>query len=451
MYNVRMISNVASYVERIVWSDALTRYGLPGRIACTILRYLYALLRDIFSEQLTLRSMSLVYTTLLSVVPLIAFSFSVLKGLGVHKGLETRLYTILEPLGDKGAEIGDKLMTLVNNVNGSVLGGIGLAFFIYTAISMVQKIEESFNYVWYVTKARSFARRFTEYMLVLLIGPVLIVIALGMITTLQNESIVQALIENDILGPVFVASSKLTPFLLVTAAFTALYVYMPNTQVRFRAALGGGLAGGFLWATASIIFAAVLANSARIQAIYASFAIAITTLIWLYLNWLILLVGAQLAFYIQNPAYLRIGRREPRLSNSMRERLALNTMLKVGSAFRNANATITLAELSSKLRIPSITIGPIIEALENNGLLAANEQEHLTPGREMSRILLTDIVNVVRLEGETGSYEDPRWSALIQRLGDQVDASVDATLANRTLSDLLDEQEAPRELPAAST
>jgi membrane protein len=448
MYNGRMISNLASYVDRIVWGDMLARYGLPGRVASTILRYLYAVLRDIFSGQLTLRSMSLVYTTLLSVVPLLAFSFSVLKGLGVHKGLEQRLYTILEPLGDKGLEIGDRLMTLVNNVNGSVLGGIGLAFFVYTAISMVQKIEESFNYVWYVTKARSFARRFTEYMLVLLIGPVLIVIALGMITTLQNESIVQTLIENDILGPVFVVSGKLTPYLIVTAAFTFLYVYMPNTQVRLRAALVGGAAGGFMWATASVIFAAVLANSARIQAIYASFAIAITTLIWLYLNWLILLVGAQLAFYYQNPAYLKIGRREPRLSNSMRERLALNTMLTVGSAFRDPDKTVTLADISRKLRIPSITIEPIIGALENRGLLSTNEQEQLTPGQEMSRILLTDIVNVVRIDGETGSYEDPRWSALIRQLGDHVDASVEATLAQRTLSDLLDELEASQESSA---
>jgi len=445
-----MIGTLVSYVDRIVWSDALTRYGLPGRIAGTILRYLYALLRDIFSEQLTLRSMSLVYTTLLSIVPLIAFSFSVLKGLGVHKGLEDRLFTILEPLGDKGVEIGDKLMMLVNNVNGSVLGGIGLAFFIYTAISMVQKVEESFNYVWYVTKARSFARRLTEYMLVLLIGPVLIVVALGMITTLQNESIVQALIENDFLGPIFVVSSKLTPFLLVTGVFTFLYVYMPNTQVRLRAALAGGLAGGFLWATASIIFAVVIANSARIQAIYASFAIAITTLIWLYLNWLILLIGAQLAFYVQNPAYLRIGRREPRLSNSMRERLALNTMLKVGSAFRSTDTTITLAELSGNLHIPSIAIGPIVEALETNGLLTTNEHEQLTPGREMSRILLTDILKVVRIEGETGSFQDPKWSALIKKLGDEVDAAVESTLAGRSLSDLLDELDPAEVSPTTS-
>jgi membrane protein len=332
-------------------------------------------------------------------------------------------------------------MTLVNNVNGSVLGGIGLAFFIYTAISMVQKIEESFNYVWYVTKPRSFARRFTEYMLVLLIGPVVIVIALGMITSLQNDSIVQTLVENDVLGPVFVATNKLTPYLLVTGVFTFLYMYMPNTRVRFRSALVGGVAGGFLWATIGVIFAAFLANSARAQAIYASFAIAITTLIWLYLNWLILLIGAQLAFYFQNPAYLRIGRREPRLSNAMRERLALNVMLIVGEAFRDPEKTVDLAAMSKKLRIPSVTVAPITNALENKTLLTTNEKEELLPGREMSRIFLTDILDVVRVDGETGSYRDPKWSPVIETLGSGVDSAVEKTLSGQTLSNLLDELE----------
>jgi len=436
-----MIRELGNRIEKLVWGDMFRDYGLPGRILTTVLRYMYAVLRDIVSGQLTLRSMSLVYTTLLSIVPLIAFSFSVLKGLGVHKELEKRLYTILEPLGAKGVEITDQLMTLVNNVNGSVLGGIGLAFFIYTAISMVQKIEESFNYVWYVAKPRSFARRFTEYMLVLLIGPVVIVIALGMITSLQNDSIVKTLVDNDILGPVFVATSKLTPYVLVTGVFTFLYMYMPNTQVRFRSALVGGVAGGFMWATVGVIFATFLANSSQAQAIYASFAIAITTLIWLYLNWLILLIGAQLAFYYQNPAYLKIGRREPRLSNAMRERLALNVMLIIGSAFRNPGATVDLSELSEQLRIPTITVAPIIHALEKKGLLTSNEKEVLQPGREMSRIRLVDILHVVRVDGETGSYRDPKWSPVIDDLGASVDQAVDTTLSERTLSDLLDELE----------
>ena len=405
-----MITGAWKKFDELVWGDSLYQYGLAGRVLVGILRNLYAVTRDIISGQLTLRSMSLVYTTLLSVVPLMAFSFSVLKGLGVHKDLEARLYTLLEPLGDKGVEITDQLMRLVNNVNGSVLGGIGLAFFIYTAISMVQKIEEAFNYVWYVSEPRSFARRFTEYMLVLLIGPVLIMVALGAIASLQNEAIVQWLAESTIFGPVFTATTQLTPFMIVTAVFSFLYFYMPNTNVRALPAIVGGLAGGFMWATVGMIFAAFVSNSARTQAIYASFAIAITTLIWLYLNWLILLIGSQIAFYYQNPAYLRIGRREPRLSNSMRERLALNIMLAVA-----LNLFIGFAGQR------------------------ATEDEELVPGREMSRVRLIDILAVVRSEGETGSYQDPRWSKAVDHLGEAIDTAVDESLAGKTLSELLDE------------
>ncbi len=436
-----MFVRLQTKLDNIVWGTFLHQYGLVGRFILGVLRNLYAVIRDIASGQLTLRSMSLVYTTLLSVVPLLAFSFSVLKGLGVHRNLQARLYTVLEPLGDKGVEITDQLMRLVNNVNGSVLGGIGLAFFVYTAVSMVQKIEEAFNYVWYVSKPRNFARRLAEYMLVLLIGPVLIVIALGAIASLQNEAIVQWFANSAVFGPLFAATSKLTPFLIVTAVFSFLYVYMPNTDVRFSSALVGGLAGGFMWSTVSLIFAAFIANSARAQAIYASFAIAIVTLIWLYLNWLILLIGAQIAFYFQNPAYLQIGRREPRLSNAMRERLALNIMLIIGTAFRDSSKSINLKSLSEELRIPSLTIAPILQGLEDNGLLAATENEDLVPGREMSRIRLSEVLNVVRLQGETGSYRDPRWAPTINSIGNTIDESVEKTLGDKSLSQLLDEVE----------
>ena len=433
-----MFADLKLKLDNFVWGDVLEQHGLPGRIVAGVLRNLYAVIRDIITGQLTLRSMSLVYTTLLSIVPLLAFSFSVVRGLGIRNELESRLYTFVEPLGPKAVEMADNLTRLVDNVNGGVLGGIGLAFFVYTAISMVQKIEESFNYVWYVTKPRSFSRRFTEYMLILLIGPVAVAIVLGMLASLQNEAVFQWASNSAVFGPVFSVTSKLTPFIVVTAIFGSLYKYMPNTAVHFRSALVGGLTGGFMWVMLAAIFTAFVANAARTQAIYASFAIAITTLMWLYLNWLILLIGSQLAFYFQNPAYMRIGRRDPRLSNAMRERLSLNVMLIVGSAFRDSQQSITQRELCEELRIPSITVAPLLEALHENGLLISTEQDELLPGREMSRITLRDIVDVVRVEGETGSYRDPKWAGVIDKLGGSIDSAVDGTLGDETLSGLLD-------------
>ena len=391
-----MIVKLKDLLENLVWGDLLEKRGPLGRFAATVFRYVYGLSRDIVFGQLTLRSMSLVYTTLLSVVPLIAFSFSILKGLGKHKELEPLLYDLLAPLGDQGVEITDQVIALVDNVKGGVLGGISLAFFIYTAISMVQKVEESFNYVWYVSKPRSFARRFSEYFFVLLIGPIIMVTALGVLASIQSNAVVQIILTNESLGPVFVLISKITPYLLITGVFTFLYMYMPNAKVKFKAALVGGLFGGFLWASAGVFFATFILYASRTQLIYSGFAVAITTLIWLYLSWLILLIGSQLAFYYQQPAFLRIGRREPRLSNAMRERLALNVMYLVGQAFRDPERSTNLDEICRKLKMPSISLAPVVIALESAGLLTTTEKEEFLPGQEMSRMRLNDILAVVR-------------------------------------------------------
>ncbi len=433
-----MILNLPNIFEKLVWGDHLEKSGPLGRFAAVVLRYIYGLGRDIVFGQLTLRAMSLVYTTLLSVVPLIAFSFSVLKGLGKHKDLEPLLFNFLEPLGRQGREITEQVIGLVDNVKGGLLGGVSLAFFIYTAISMVQKVEESFNYVWYVSKPRSLARRFSEYLIVLLIGPVVMVIALGMIASIKSNKIVQLILANDSLGPIFFVASKFTPYLLITGVFTFLYMYMPNTRVKFKSALLGGAAGGIVWTSTGAFFATFILYAGRTQLIYSGFAVAITTLIWLYMSWLILLIGAQLAFYFQQPAFLRIGRREPRLSNSMRERLALNVMYLVGKAFRDPDTTTSIREISQQLKMPSIALTPVTNALESAGLLITTENEKLLPGREMSRVTLKDILAVVRAQGETGSYRDPAWTAEIDALGTELDNAVSSAAGDKSLAGLLD-------------
>ena len=434
-----MIDELQARIDHVVWGNALQKYGTPGRIGAVVLRYVYALVRDIVSGQLTLRAMSLVYTTLLSVVPLIAFSFSVLKGLGVHNDLRPILENLLQPLGQQSTEISAQVFDLVDNVRGGILGGVSLAFFIFTAISMVQKVESSFNYVWHVSKPRSLTRRFSEYTIVLLIGPVVIVIALGMIASIQSNNVVQWLLANESLGYLVVAVGKLMPYLLVAAVFTFLYIFVPNTKVNFQSALVGGIAGGIIWASLGAVFANFVAFAGTRQLIYSGFAIAVTALIWLYLNWLVLLVGAQLAFYHQRPAFLRIGQREPRLSNGMRERLALNIMYLVGRAFRDRDRSITLDAIAEKLKIPLIAMSQVTSRLVDGGFLLATERGELLPGGEMSRMPLRDVLKMVREFGDTGSYRAPQWAKGIEELGGRIDAAVDGMVKDRTLADLLDE------------
>ena len=436
-----MLPVINDTLDKTVWGDQLYNSGRAGRILATLLRYLYGLMRDIIYGQLTLRSMSLVYTTLLSIVPLIAFSFSVLKGFGVHEQLEPLLFEFLTPLGEQGQQIGEQVMALVTNVNSGLLGGISLAFFIYTAISMVQKVEESFNYVWYVSEPRSFAKRFTEYTIILLIGPVAVFAVLGLLASIQSDDVIQWLMSSKAFSPFAVMLTKLTPYFVITVAFTFLYKYLPNTRVDFSAALVGGFAGGFIWVTMGAFFTSfvVEAESSRIPLVYRSFAVAVLALFWLYLNWLVLLIGAQIAFYYQKPAYLRLGRREPRLSNSVRERVALNVMYIVGKAFREPGNDINVADLSSRLKIPSMALSPLVRKLERAGLLLTTENENLIPGRDLSLTSVQDIIDTVRYGGDTGSYRDPCWDSKVEDLAARIDGAITDSLGNMTLAQFVEE------------
>lgn len=434
-----MIERVKNWIDQLVWGDHLARHGITGRVLTGVLRNLYAVLRDVFSGQLTLRAMSLVFTTLLSIVPLVAVSFLALNAFDVRKDIEPRLYGALEPLGPTGAEWTAYIINLVDNVNPNVLGGVGLIFFLYTAISMVQKVEESFNYVWYVSKPRSFTTRLVEYSTVLIVGAIAVGLGVRALIDFSKEQLIVEMQENVVLAPVFTLTDRLMPYMIMIGIFTFLYKFMPNTRVRLKSALVGGVAGGFMWTTTAAIFSTFIAASPNRQAIYAGLAVAISGLIWLYLNWLILLIGSQIAFYYQNPAYLSIGRREPRLSNEMRERIALNVMFLAGKEHREPSGGVTLDLIGKALRIPTITIEPIVRGLENNGLVTTNEDEHILPGKEMSRVKLNDIVATVRSQGETGSHKEPRWSDAIGELGATLDSAVSKELGDQTLADLLDQ------------
>lgn len=394
-----MLQPLLTHLEKWLFEPPDSLIGRPLWKIARILRYPHALVRDIVRGHLTLRAMSLVYTTLLSIVPLLALSFSVLKGLGYHEDLEPVLFSFLEPLGTERAyEITARVMDLVNNVRGTVLGSIGLVFLLYTVVSMVQKVEESFNFIWRVERPRSLARRFSEYLSVIVIGPAAIFAALGLMATVANTSLLQKIATYEPFGTALVLLGHLTPYLLVTGVFTFMYGFIPNCAVRLRAALVGGVFAGALWAAAGMIFTSFVASSTRTIVIYAGFAIAVVALIWLYISWLILLLGAQLSFYVQNPQYLRPGHENVKLNSSVSERVALSIMYLIVSDYRTAGRRWTINALADHLDLPGAALGPIVTALERRGLLTLTDDDTWVPGRDPDTIELTDVLDAVRQE-----------------------------------------------------
>ena len=159
---------------KAVWDKSDTQTSTIQEKFISSLRISHLIIRDLIEGMLNLRAMSLVYTTILALVPLLAVSFSVLKGFGVHNQIEPLLLNFLLPLGDQGIEISAKIIGFVENTKAGVLGSLGLALLLYTVISLLQKIEQSFNYTWHVVELRSIGKRFSDYLTVVMVGPVLL-------------------------------------------------------------------------------------------------------------------------------------------------------------------------------------------------------------------------------------------------------------------------------------
>ncbi len=432
--------------DRHVWQvdlDTLPR-GQASLIYAA--RLGYAVIRDLADGQLTLRAMSLVYTTLLSLVPLLAVSFALLKGFGVHSELEPLLLNFFAPLGEKGHEIASRILGFVENVNAGVLGTASLALLLFTVISLLQKIEAAFNFTWRVKSLRPMAQRFSDYLSVLLVGPFLVFTALGITASVFASHFFQALITTSVFGPAIKLGLRLLPYLLIIGAFTFVYVFVPNTRVKVRSALVGALISGALWETTGWVFASFLVNSAKYAAIYSAFATLILFMIWLYLCWIILLVGASIAFYHQHPEHLATPRRELRLSARMKERLALLFMYHVGRHYYEGRPPWTLEALTKKLRVPMEIIDGIAQSLMEAGLLVTtSERPHaFLPCRPLDAVGLGEVLEAIRAQDE-GPYLRPERlprEAPVDSLVGELQHAQKKALEGRTVKDLATQMDA---------
>ncbi len=406
-------------------------------------RYVFALLRELSSGELSLRAMGLVYTTMLSIVPLLALSFSVLKGFGYHRQLEPLLLSFLQPLGPRADELAANVIEFVDNVSGSALAGVSLFLLLFTALSMVQKVEDSFNFVWRVDRPRSFGRRFSEYLSVLLVGPIIMTIAMGLMATVTSTAAVERLQNIAPLGGLIVTAGEFMPYVLVGSVFSFLYAFVPNTSVHIRSALAGGLLAGVSWAATGKLFAEFVAGATRTDAIYSGFAIVIVAMLWMHVSWLILLLGAQFSFYHQNPDYLGLGRRVSSVSNELRERLAISVMLLVATDFDQPGHGWREPSLAAKIGVPRHQVESIVGALRDSDLLAETTEQRLVPARDLRRIKLAEILDAVRGSLTEQLAAPPvAWNETVDALSLRIKDSILGALGEQSLADLVAEDEA---------
>jgi membrane protein len=412
--------------------------GPPWGATLRFVRYPAALLRDWLRGEISSRAMSLAYTTLLSIVPLLVFSFSILKGLGAHGDLRFLLEEFFRPMGEAASQVTENVLQFVANMRGDLLGSIGLAFLVYTVVTTIQKVEASFNFIWRVERPRSFARRFTEYLSIMILGPILLAVALGLLGSAERSPFAEWLNAFAPLGwSLGGAVGKIVSYVIVGIVFTFMYAFIPNTKVQFRSALIGGIVSGIIWALVGKVFTAFIVFSSSLVAVYTGFAFVLTTLIWVYLSWLILLIGAQLAFYLQFPQYLRHGQESIELSGRDREQVGLSVMFLIGRDYAAGKPYWTAQALAAELDVPSIVIAPVMDGLEAAGLIVVTEHGQFVPGRDPASIPISEIYDAVR------ALHRGRLAITMRSIGpavallNEVESAMQTPLKSHSLNDLI--------------
>ncbi|MHB1544108.1 MAG: YihY/virulence factor BrkB family protein [Gammaproteobacteria bacterium] len=433
---------------RVRWRVAIRALGRPIHRVISVLQRIWhwgrALAREYVNSQINLRAMSLVYTTFLSLVPLIAITLSVLKGFGWHNVVLPFLLRFLAPMGSRGIIVAQHILSFIHRVHASVLGSLGLVLLLYTAVSLMQKVESACNHIWRIRKPRTLLSRFSDYLSVLLVGPILVLAALGMTAGIMDSHWTHELLAIQPFGALYLTGLRVAPYLLIVSAFTFLYVFMPNTRVRLRSALLGAILAGLLWEGVGWGFAQFASTMTGYTAIYSGFALLLLFMIWLYLSWLIFLIGVEISFLAQNPAALRLHDLRYPLTHRELERNGLLFMYLVAQAYQNRERLWTLQKLCGRLFLPPDVVQWFLDCFQDSGLLltTGGDPPSLVPARALSDIPVAEVLAAVR-----GRNPDPEFRrseeagperAVDERLAD-IDRAIVEELASVSLGSWVSE------------
>lgn len=440
--------HIHHFLTHELWAMDLDKAPRTQRMALQLLRLALAVAFEFRFRLLDARAAGLVYTTLLSLVPFLAVMFSVLKAFGAHQQIEPLLNQVLEPLGPKGAEVTGQILGFIDNLKVGVLGAVGVAGLFYTTYSLIDKIEQALNAIWRVRQGRTWTRKFTDYLSVVLVGPVLIFTALGMLASLQSHALVERMMAIQPFGTVLIWVTQLIPFFLLCGVFTFIYKFVPNTAVAFRSAWIGGITAALLWGAAGEAFATFVAASGKYSAIYSGFAVLILFLLWLYAGWLIILLGAQVSFFVQHPLAYRARFLWQLDTPSLRERLVLEILTTLGRRHLQGTGPMPLLALATELGLPPAVVEERVFELIDRGLLGRMaEPEGIGLVKPPELISLYDVLNLGHKGEQTiadfPQRPDDQIDALLQRR----DAAVAHSLSGMTLRSLI----VPQETPAAGT
>lgn len=387
-------------------------------------------------DQLLLRASALTYFSVLAIVPLLAIASAVVTALGVTEN-------VVGPIIDQFAvvvpEAAEQLRGVLASTDLGALGAVGALALLLTTVLGISNVERALNHIWGVRHERPLSRRVPDYLAVLIVGPVLMGVGLSLATTVKSQWVVQKLLEEPIFRSAFELGLRELPTVLLAGGFCFLYWFMPNTRVRFLAALLGGVFSALAVNAVLAGYVGLSVGVARAQALYGVFAQLPLFFVWIYFFWAIALLGAEISFAVQNLSLYRREVRDAQRSPADREALGLRVAVEVAGQFRRGDAPLDTQALSEALDAPVRGVRDVSARLVDAGVLArqalGDGGEALGMARSPASVQVLDVLDAMRGRrdvAEGGPETDPVETTLAS-----LDAAQRAAGGARSLEDLV--------------
>lgn len=435
------LSDIITFFTDTVFRKGAGEYRNPvARWAVRQYKLLFYTVQGLSSHGTMVRSAALTFYTLMSLVPVVALVFAVVKGFGLAEGLEQNLYEVLP----QSPEVIDYVVGFAQKALARTQGGwvalVGVLTLFWAVIKVFGSIEDAFNNIWEVRSTRSAARKYGDYIAVVVVAPILWVIS----SSMGNYAA-------EILGvagsPALEVLSRAGSLVVAWVMFTFIYVVLPSTKVRFTAALTAGVVAG----TAFVLFQWGYVYLQRwmtsYNAIYGSFAALPLFLLWMQISWEILLLGGELSFAYQNVARFDEERESLLVSYDCRRKLMVGVMVLVSRAFRDGHGAVSFSEIRDRLDVPTRIMNNILYTLVQARMLSEIRTEgtdydlEYAPARDISTLRVYDILSAVDSHGFGRDTIDMRSNRELRRCAEVVERLKDVTRAsteNVLLTELMD-------------
>ena len=393
-----------------------------------IIKTLSLTVRSFLSTNLQSKACALTYNTLLAIVPALALVFAIGRGFGLQNLISTQLYKYL-PSQHKALEAALGFVdSYLSQASEGIFVGVGIIFLLWTLISLLGNVEDTFNTIWQVREDRSFWRKITDYTAIFLVLPILMICASGL--TILMSTTLQSLLPDQMFGPVIKVILDCASFIFTWLFFAGAYMLIPNTSVKFLNALISGMVVGTAFQILQWIFVSGQMYVAKYNAIYGSFSFLPLMLIWLQLTWLITLIGGLVCYASQNIGQFNFADDVKNISLNYRRQVTLVIMAIVARRFQAGKAPVTVSEISERYMLPPNLATDIVIDLQRAGLInfiqAEKEfNEHpLQPARDISNMSAGDVIRCLQNYGQSNFIPDfdHRYAEAIKVGNEIVDA-----------------------------